>query len=62
MDRLVGNSCSIFLMGYPFLCGVSVVLSGDVVNKIVCITEMIFVKGFKMDYCYGLEYITNGLN
>ena len=40
-------------MVYPRFSGVIVVLSGDVVNPICCITMVIFVKGLPRYLCDG---------
>ena len=46
----------------PSFSGLIVVLSGDAVNPIFCITLMIFVKKLPMDLRDGLESITTGIN
>ena len=61
-EQIVGNSWSIFSMVDWIFSGVIVVLFVDVINPIFCITLMIFVKVLPMDFCDGLETITNGIN
>ena len=60
--QVVGNSWSISSMVAPILSGVIVVLSGDEVNPIFCITLIIFFKGLRRYSCNGLEYITTDIN
>ena len=50
------------LNGCPKIYGVIVVLSGDVVTSIFCITLIIFVKYLPRDLCDVLDFITNGIN
>ena len=41
---------------------VIIMLSGEAVNSIFCITMVIIVKGLPKDPLNGLEYITTGIN
>ena len=53
-EHIVGNSWAIFPMVSPNFYVVIVVMSGDVVNPIFCITLVIFVEVLPKDSCYGL--------
>ena len=46
----------------PSFNGVIVVISGDVVNSMFCITLIIFVKVLPRNWYYGFEFITTSIN
>ena len=46
----------------PIFSGAIVVMSGDVVHPIFCITLVVFVKVLPRYSYEGLEFITNGLD
>ena len=46
-NQIVEDLLEMFSMVYKIFYGVFVVLSGDVMNLIFCITLMIFVKGLQ---------------
>ena len=49
-------------MAVTSFSGVIVELSGDIVNPILWLTVMIFLKVLQRDPCYWLEYISPSLN
>ena len=51
-----------FINDYPKVSGAIVVMSGDVVNAIFCITIIIVGKRLPRDSCDGLQSITTGLD
>ena len=61
-EHIVGNSREIFSMVVPKFYGVIVMIYGDVVNSIFCITLIVFVKYLPRDFCDGLDFITNCIN
>ena len=61
-EHIVGNSWDICSVVFPSFYGVIVVLSGDVVNSLFCITLIIFVKDLPRNSCDGLDFITISIN
>ena len=61
-EQIVENSWATYPMSATRFSGLILVLSGDVLNPIFCITMIIFVKNLQMDLCDGLESRTTVLN
>ena len=61
-EHIVGKSQAISSMVTPIFYDVIIVLSGDILNPIFCITPMIFVNGLPRYLCAGLDFTTTFTN